>query len=482
MTTKQTNLRIPRILIAADRSSAGKTTIAVGLMSVFSKLGYVVQPFKVGLDYIDPSYHSAVTERFSRNLDGFLMNRHAIMEIFSHAIRGADIGIIEGVRGLYEGLESLSDVGSTAQIAKMLRSPVILVIDARSITRSTAALVKGYRSFDRRVDIRGVILNNIGSPTHATKAKEAIEHYNGIEVVGQIPRTDSMHLAMRHLGLVPASEGLKRDSTFRKQLENIEAIVQSCVDVDKVLQIAKSAEQLPQVTPKAFVSSRKRQAANNRRVRIGVAYDEAFNFYYRDLFDLFSLKGTDIVFFSPLHDSEVPDVDGIYIGGGYPELFGDELERNRSMRDSIASRAHAGVPTFAECGGLMYLTEALTYGGRTSKMAGVIPANTNMVNKRVIGYVAGTTIRDTVIGCKGTRFRGHEFHYSELTDLSINVKFAFDLQKGRGISDGCDGVQVGQTLASYAHVHPLSYPNLAANFTESCAKFKDRITHSTRSP
>jgi len=161
VTTKQTNLRVPRILIAADRSSAGKTTIAVGLMSVFSKLGYVVQPFKVGLDYIDPSYHSAVTERFSRNLDGFLMNRHAIMEIFSHAIRGADIGIIEGVRGLYEGLESLSDVGSTAQIAKMLRSPVILVIDARSITRSTAALVKGYRSFDRRVDIRGVILNKI---------------------------------------------------------------------------------------------------------------------------------------------------------------------------------------------------------------------------------------------------------------------------------------------------------------------------------
>ncbi len=479
---EQTDLREPRMLIAADRSSAGKTTIAVGLMSVFSKEGYVVQPFKVGLDYIDPSYHSEVTGRFSRNLDGFLMNRHAIIEVFSHAIRGADIGIIEGVRGLYEGLESLSDVGSTAQIAKMLHTPVILVIDARSITRSTAALVKGYHSFDRRIDIRGVILNNIGSPTHATKAKEAIEHYTGIEVVGQVPRNDSMHLAMRHLGLVPASEGLKRDSAFRKQLENIEDIVQSCVDVDKVLEIAKSAEQLPRVTPKAFVSSHKGHIAHKSRVHIGVAYDEAFNFYYHDLFDLFSLNGTDIVFFSPLHDKEVPNVDGIYIGGGYPELFADELERNHSMRDSIASRAQSGVPIFAECGGLMYLTESLTYGGRTSKMAGVIPANTNMMNKRVIGYVAGTTIRDTVIGGKGTRFRGHEFHYSELTDLSNKPKFAFQLQKGAGISDGYDGIQVGQTLASYSHVHPLSYPNLAANFAESCAKLRDRTAHSTRSP
>lgn len=478
---EQTDSNVPRILIAADRSSAGKTTIATGLMSVLSKEGHVVQPFKVGLDYIDPSYHSEVTGRFSRNLDGYLMNRHAITEVFYHAMRGADIGIIEGVRGLYEGLESLSDVGSTAQIAKMLNCPVILIIDARSITRSTAAIVKGYRSFDKRIDIRGVILNKIGSLTHAAKAKKAIEHYTGIEVIGQIPRKDSIRLTTRHLGLVPASEGLKRDVTFRKQLENIENAIHN-IDVDKLLQIAKSAGKLPRVEPKAFVSSNKEGVAHKKRVRIGVACDEAFNFYYRDLFDLFSLNGIKTISFSPLHDETIPDVDGLYIGGGYPELFADELERNRSMRDSIASRAHAGVPTFAECGGLMYLTEALTYGGRTSKMAGVIPANTNMVNKRVIGYVAGTTIRDTVIGCKGTRFRGHEFHYSELTDLSKNVKFAFDLQKGRGISDGCDGVQVGQTLASYAHVHPLSYPNLAANFTESCAKFKDRITHSTRSP
>jgi cobyrinic acid a,c-diamide synthase len=450
-------------------------------MSVLSKEGHIVQPFKVGLDYIDPSYHSEVTGRFSRNLDGYLMDRHAITEVFYHAMRGADIGIIEGVRGLYEGLESLSDVGSTAQIAKILNCPVILIIDARSITRSTAALVKGYRSFDRRIDIRGVILNKIGSLTHAAKAKKAIEHYTGIEVIGQIPRKDSMHLTMRHLGLVPASEGLKRDVTFRKQLDNIENVIQS-IDVDKVLQIAKSAGKLPRVKPKAFVSANKGEVAHKNRVRIGVACDEAFNFYYRDLFDLFHLNGTKTVPFSPIHDEQIPDVDGIYVGGGYPEIFADELERNRSMRDSIATHAQADLPVFAECGGLMYLTEALTYNGRTSKMVGVIPANANMVNKRVIGYVAGTTIRDNVIGRKGTTFRGHEFHYSELADICGKPKFAFQLQKGKGILDGWDGIQVGKTLASFTHLHPFSYPDLATNFAQSCAKLTGRTAHNKRAP
>ena len=477
----KSELNIPRVLIAADRSSAGKTTIAIGLMSVFTKRGYVVQPFKVGLDYIDPSYHSRVTGRYSRNLDGFLMNRRAIMDVFAHAIRGADMGIIEGVRGLYEGLEGTSDIGTTAEIAKTLRSPVILVVDARSITRSAAALVEGYRSFDRRVDIKGVILNNIGSPAHATKAKEAIEHYTDIEVIGQIPRTDAIRLTMRHLGLVPAAEGQKRDRTFQKQLENIEAIIQDSVDIDKVFQIAATAAPLPLRKQQSFVASHSRQAEHKKLVRIGIAYDEAFNFYYNDLFDLFSLNGVELVFFSPLHDEEVPTVDGIYFGGGYPELFGTELEHNRPMRESIVSCAQTGMPIFAECGGLMYLSESLTYGRQTSRMAGVIPANTNMVENRVIGYVSGTTVRDTAIGQKGTQFRGHEFHYSTLTETSRKLTFAFALQKGKGISGGCDGIQVQQTLASYTHIHPLSFPNLAHNFTQSCAKFRDQTIHSTQS-
>ncbi|HYA32687.1 MAG TPA: Ni-sirohydrochlorin a,c-diamide synthase [Candidatus Bathyarchaeia archaeon] len=479
--TKQLDLNVPRVLIAADRSSAGKTTISVGLMSILSKDGQAVQPFKVGLDYIDPSYHSDVTGRFSRNLDGYLMSKQAVVEIFSHASRGADIAIIEGVRGLYEGLESTSDVGSTAQIAKILRAPVILVIDARSITRSTAAIVQGYRSFDPRVHIEGVILNNIGSAKHATKAKEAIEHYTGVDVIGQIPRDDSMRLGMRHLGLVPAPEGLVRDQALRRQLENIEDSIRDHVDVEKVLEIARGAGPLPQVAPKAFVPPADGQTMHKAKVRVGVAFDETFNFYYHDLFDLFFLNAVDVAFFSPLHDRELPDVHGIYLGGGYPELFAHELERNRSMLSSLASSAQEGVPIFAECGGLMYLTESLENAGKTTKMVGVVPAKTNMIHKRVIGYVEGTTVRDTIIGQKGTRFRGHEFHYSELTDLSSKLDFAFKLQKGTGISEGRDGIQVQKTLASYCHVHPLSYPGLATAFIRSCTTFKDQRARSTQS-
>ncbi len=470
----------PRVLIAADRSSAGKTTIAVGLMSLLKQRGHTVQPFKVGLDYIDPSYHSEVTGRFSRNLDGFLMGERAIIEVFLHASNDADICVIEGVRGLYEGLESLSDCGSTAQVAKILNTPVILVVDARSITRSTAALVKGYQSFDPDVDVQGIILNKIGSPSHAKKAREAIEHYTGVEVVGQIPRNDAMHLAMRHLGLVPAIEGIKRSNQFKPQLELIESIIEDSVDVDKIVEIASRAGTLPDLSPVRFKSEHTRQS-RGKRVRIGIAYDEAFNFYYHDLFDLLALNNVDVTFFSPLRDKMLPDVNGIYIGGGYPELFAKELTRNRSIRAAIAARAAEGMPVFAECGGLMYLTESLTYKGKRSRMVGVIPASAKMVDKRVIGYVVGQTIRDTILGPHGTHFRGHEFHYSDVQGLADTLQFAFKLKKGIGIADGYDGIQLCKTLASYTHVHPLSYPRLTTYLARSCETFRDQTPRSTLS-
>lgn len=470
----------PRVLIAADRSSAGKTTIAAGLMSLLKREGRTVQPFKVGLDYIDPSYHSEVTGRLSRNLDGFLMDERAIIEVFLHASNDADICIIEGVRGLYEGLESLSDCGSTAQVAKILNTPVLLVVDARSITRSTAALVKGYQSFDPRVDIKGVILNKIGSASHAKKAKEAIEHYTGVDVVGQIPRNDAMRLAMRHLGLVPAAEGIARSSQFKRQLELIESTIEDSVDVDKIVEIASGAGTLPDLSPVLFKPEHTRQH-RSKRVRIGVAYDEAFNFYYHDLFDLFALNNVDVTFFSPLRDNVPPDVSGLYIGGGYPELFARELTRNHSMRAAIAARAAEGMPIFAECGGLMYLTESLTYKGERSRMVGVIPASATMAARRVIGYVVGQTVRDTILGPRGTHFRGHEFHYSDLTGLADTLQFAFKLKKGVGIADGYDGIRLDGTLASYAHVHPLSYPRLTTCLAHSCENFRDQTPRSTLS-
>lgn len=466
-------MNIPRLLIAADRSSAGKTIVAVGLMSVLSRSGLKVQPFKVGLDYIDPSYHSAVAGRSSRNLDGFLMNERAIRETFLHACAESDIAIIEGVRGLYEGFDSLSDVGSTSQVAKILKTPVILLVDARSITRSTAAIVLGYKAFDPEVKIQGVILNKIGSSIHGIKATEAIQRYAGIEVIGQIPRNDSINMTMRHLGLVPAIEGIKRQEGFQQQLRTIEDTIRASIDVDRVLEIAKNAESLNDGSPQLF----RRKESNKKSVTIGVAYDEAFNFYYSDMFDLLRLNGAHISYFSPLRDDKLPDVDGVYLGGGYPELFAEELERNKHMRIAINEASETGMPIYAECGGLMYLTESLANNGKAFKMVGVIPAHTDVVYKRIIGYTVGKTISDTIIGPKGTTFRGHEFHYSEVKALNEKLTYAFKLERGRGISNGYDGIKIRNTLASYSHLHPLSYPNLPTNFVKSCINFKEKNTH-----
>ncbi len=264
-----------RIFLAADRSSSGKTTIVAGLLSALCNRSLNVQPFKVAMDYIDPSYHTWITGRACRNLDGYLMPEKIILEIYFHASNGADISVIEGVRGLYEGFEG--DLGSTAKIAKMLKVPVILVVDARSITRSAAALVKGFKEFDPKVQIKGVILNKIGGERHAFKARKEIENHTGLEVLGIIPRNDSMHLAMRHLGLVPVLEGKTRHAGFVERLGKIREIVEEGLDIDRIVEIAGQSEQLPE--PESDLYKRNDLGLG---IRVGVAIDEAFNFYYKD--------------------------------------------------------------------------------------------------------------------------------------------------------------------------------------------------------
>ncbi|MCZ7395427.1 MAG: Ni-sirohydrochlorin a,c-diamide synthase [Candidatus Methanoperedens sp.] len=472
------SLDIPRILIAGDRSSAGKTTISIGIMSVLRDMGYKVQPFKVGLDFIDPSYHTEVTGRYSRNLDGYLMSEPAVKEVFSHAANGSDIAIIEGVRGLFEGLEATSDTGSTAQIAKMLKCPVILVINARSITRSTAALVSGYKSFDPQVNIAGVILNNIGSPRHGEKARTAIETYTDTHVIGEIPRNDSMKISMRHLGLIPALEGRRRLDDFDARLEGIKNIIKEGVDIDALISIAKSAQ--PLVRPKTNIF--KIQSPRNRE-KIGIALDEAFNFYYRDNLELLELAGAELVYFSPVNDTALPQVDGLYIGGGYPELFARELEDNIPMRESIKQASAEGLPIYAECGGLMYLTQEIRTAVSGSgnyhmaemeegafAMVGAIPGRTLMGHKRVVSYNIGSFVKDNVIGKAGASFIGHEFHHSEILDLPDDTAFAMKLERGIGIKGELDGILVKNTLAAYAHLHAASYTDFARSFVDFCIK------------
>lgn len=471
---------IPRVLLSADRSSSGKTTITIGLLSALLSRGYNVQPFKVGLDYIDTSYHSEITGRRARNIDGYLMDNNAILDVYTHACEAdgsADIAIIEGVRGLYEGFESFTDLGSTAQVAKQLDCPVILIINARSITRSAAALVNGYKNFDPDVNIAAVILNNVGGGRHAKKAKEAIEHYTGLPVIGIIPRDNSMQISMRHLGLVPALEGRRKVDDFDERIGAIENIITKGIDLDRVIEIAKSARPLEK--PRSTIFTPRLQKDTTTRPTIGVALDEAFNFYYHDNIELLELAGADIKYFSPIHDANLPDVDGLYIGGGYPELFAAELEANESMRNDIKEASAAGLPIYAECGGLMYLTEKLTTGVKgkgtyhmadmpesTHRMVGALPGHTLMGHTRVVSYNIGTLEMDTVIGQSGNSFKGHEFHHSEIVDLPHDARFAIKLSRGVGIVDGWDGLTVNNTIGSYAHLHGVSYRELAESFVK----------------
>ena len=450
----------PRVLIAGDRSSSGKTTIVAGLLSALRRKGLAVQPFKVAMDYIDPSYHSWITGRNCRNLDGYLMKEDAVREIYAHAAEKADIAVIEGVRGLYEGYDG--DLGSTAQMAKLLRVPVIFVVDARSITRSCAALVKGYMDYDPQVDFKGVILNKVGSDRHAEKAIREMERYAGVEVVGVIRRNEDMHLAMRHLGLVPVLEGKTRHEGFANRVDRIREIVEEGINLSRIIEMAREAEPLEDVEPDLY----KKNSAGEG-LRIGIARDEAFNFYYRDNLEMMELAGAELVPYSPVHDRALPQVDGIYIGGGYPELYARELSENDAMLSSLESFHQGGHPIFAECGGLMYLGREIEWEGEKQELAGLVPGKARRGKVRVVSYVYGRLKRESPLGRAGEAIMGHEFHHSEMI-MDEGADYAIRLERGRGIKDGWDGLCRENLVASYTHIHSASFRGFPAHFLEAC--------------
>jgi cobyrinic acid a,c-diamide synthase len=391
------------------------------------------------------------------------MSPAEVRGVYAHGCRGADVAVVEGVRGLFEGAEALTDLGSTAAIAKQLDLPVVLVINARSITRSAAAIVKGFQAFDLDVDIRGVILNNITGTRHQEKAVRAIEHYCGIPVVGAIPRTAEMELAMRHLGLVPYREG-QGHGEFLERIEAVKRMIGEHVDLEALLSLAKEAE--PPVEEDTIY------AAVEPDVRVGVALDEAFNFYYADLFDVLASCGARVVPFSPIHD-RLPEADGYILGGGYPELFGPELEANTAMREGLFEASRNGTPIYAECGGLIYLTERMVLARgfmdaeeeRAYDLAGVFAGETRMPSRRMLGYVVGTSAAGSPVG--EAAFRGHEFHYSSV-DLAPETRFAYRLSRGSGIRGGYDGAVRDRTLGSYTHLHPVTSKGMLAHFVDCC--------------
>ena len=454
-----------QIMITGDRSGSGKTSITLALAALLSK-DYQVQTFKVGMDYIDPSYLSAVTSRPCRNLDSYTLNKDQIREIFQYGGRTADIALVEGVRGLYEGAEALNDIGSTASVAKILDIPVVLVVSAQSITRSAAALVKGFQAFDRDVNIVGVILNNVKGGSHKEKALTAIEHYCDIPVIGAIPRIEEMHLAMRHLGLIPYREGTGRGD-FDARIATITNLIGQYVDLGQFKGLMTEIDKQPHRKTLFDVEA-------EQDVRIGVALDEAFNFYYADLFDILHTAGAEYVPFSPVHD-RLPEADGYIIGGGYPELFVKELETNHAMREAIAEVSRNGIPIYAECGGLMYLTDRMTLkkgwqdaqNDTSFEMCGVFSGETRMPARRVVSYVEGTSGSDSPLG--PAAFRGHEFHYSDV-ELAKETRYAYQLSRGIGIHENLDGAVMNNTLGSYTHLHPVASAGMFRHFVGLCRK------------
>jgi cobyrinic acid a,c-diamide synthase len=454
-----------KILIAGDRSGSGKTSITLALAALLSRNNRV-QTFKVGMDYIDPSYLSAVSGRPCRNLDSFTLSDEQIREIFQYGCRGADIALVEGVRGLYEGAEALSDIGSTASIAKLLDLPVVLVVSAQSITRSAAAVVKGFQAFDQDVHIDGIILNNVKGDSHRQKAVTAIEHYCGIPVIGAIPRMEEMQLAMRHLGLVPFREGSGRGD-FDSRITAVTDIIGQYVDLERFRKLM--GEIVFHHQEKTLFDTRV-----DRDVKIGVALDEAFNFYYADLFDILAAAGAEYVPFSPVHD-RLPEADGYIIGGGYPELFVKELEANDLMREAIREVSRNGCPVYAECGGLMYLTDHihLHKGWKGApkdtiyEMCGIFSGETRMPARRVVSYVEGRSLSNSPMGAAA--FRGHEFHYSDVV-LSPGTHFAYQLSRGVGIHENLDGAMIDNSLGSYTHLHPVASEGMFRHFVELCRK------------
>jgi len=451
-------MNIPRLIIAAPMSGSGKTTIAAGLMAAFTQRGLRVAPFKVGPDYIDPSYHALAAGRASHNLDPWLLKPEQITMSFARRVQDADIAILEGVMGLFDGYSGRDDTGSTAHIARLLNTPVLLVLDAKAMSRSAAAIVRGFCDFDSRVNLVGVILNRIGSPTHAAMVKEAIETETRVPVVGYLTRDSDIQLPERHLGLIPTAE----PGRWQDWVERIRSKLETTVNLERVLDLAQAASPLPDPVADSFAPR-----PTLTQPIIAVARDAAFNFIYEDNLDLLRAAGAKIEFFSPLEDRQLPtNTQGLYLCGGFPELFAEQLSRNTTLYDSIRAAHKADLPIYAECGGLMYLTEAICdLNNATHPMVGLLPGVSTMTPKLTLGYRQIQALDTTWLWQAGETLRGHEFHHSVWQSRPEHLPYLYELQPDALVSQTRqEGVHQQNLIASYTHLHFLAKPELTTRF------------------
>jgi cobyrinic acid a,c-diamide synthase len=454
------------LVIGGAASGAGKTTLTLALIAALRRRGLIVQPFKVGPDFIDPGHHALAAGRPAHNLDGWMLGRGESLQIFARHATGADVAVVEGVMGLYDGFDPQGEAGSTAEMAKWLGLPVLLTVGARSAARSLAALAQGFHGFDPGLSWVGLVANQTGGPRHAEILRQAMELVPGLPFLGALPRRPELGLSERHLGLVTAEEG----GMSAESLAGLADWLEAAVDVEALL-AALPEVALPDPPAPA-------QGFSGAPVRLGVARDAAFCFYYEENLRRLAEAGAELVFFSPLADPALPpDLAGLYLGGGYPELFAEGLAANARLRGQIAKAGRAGLPIYAECGGMMYLGRTLVdLERRTWPMAGLLPLATRMLPRlRTLGYRAVTFNQDTPLGPAGTSARGHEFHYSEIAELTPAPGFmatAYAVSGREGALADCPALLTANTLASYVHLHFGSNPALAPALVERCRQHR----------
>jgi len=430
-------------LIAAPMTGSGKTTVTLGLLSVLASRGFKVQPFKVGPDFIDPGLHELAAGLSSHNLDGWMLSKEVNRQIFENAAADKDVAIVEGVMGLYDGFDGSSNAGSTAEMSQWLGLPVILVVDAHPLARSAAALIQGFKDFDRATDLAGIIFNRVAGESHFRILEAAVKD---VPIIGWLPSDPQLHIPERHLGLFTAAE-----RQVAARITNIRDCFNRYLDIDRVLTAIPERNLMRAATPSHLPA---------KRIRVALARDAAFSFYYQANRIALELQGAEILEFSPLEDPTLPMADLLYIGGGYPELYRAQLQANESMRQSVRRFIEDGGRFYAECGGLMYLAQSI----EGSKMVGILPTEIRLSDRLVnFGYCDVTTTQPSILGPAGTRVRGHQFHYSRCEPLSVTPVYAIR----QGAREYGEGWVLPNGLASYVHLHFLSNPTIVRNVLES---------------
>ena len=458
-----------RLFISAAHKSSGKTTLTLGLCAALHARGLNVQPYKKGPDYIDPMWLSRASKRDCHNLDFQTMSDDEILATLSHYSKDADISLIEGNKGLFDGV-ALDGSNSNAAVAELSKTPIVLVIDTQGMTRGIAPLLLGYQAFNKKINIAGVILNKVGGPRHEQKLRDVIKQYTDIKVIGAVPRIKELNITERHLGLIPSNESTNTDEVISK----IASVIEKHIDLDLFIKVAATAETIPATTYQLPINEKPIS------LKVGIARDAAFGFYYPGDLNAFRAEGVELIEFDTLKDKSLPKVDGLFIGGGFPESWMKELEANKSLRNQIKDAIESGLPVYAECGGLMYLCQSIEWNGSTAQMVGAITADIQM-NERPQGrgYVSLKQTKDFLWTKKISEntIPAHEFHYSGIKDLKSldsgsKVKYAYEMKRGSGITGTNDGLIYKNLLANYAHLRDTSRNHWVSDFVEFIRQVK----------